>query len=190
MPIRRLEAEAIRDAVLGVSGRLDLRMYGPSIPVHLTEFMQGRGRPETSGPLDGAGRRSIYTAVRRNFLSPMMRAFDAPQPFSTVGRRSVSNVPAQALIMMNDPLIAEQSRLWARRLLSRHATDYSAAIVDIYETAFSRPPQQAEADAAYAFLVDQGRQWQLAPEEAIQDERVWADLCHVIMNVKEFIFIR
>src|SRR5262249_54545860 len=105
MPIKRLEGEAIRDSLLAVSGRLDRAPFGKSVPIHLTQFMQGRGRPKDSGPLDGNGRRSIYISVRRNFLSPMMLAFDTPNPFSTVGRRTVSNVPAQALILMNDPLV-------------------------------------------------------------------------------------
>src|SRR5262249_14703341 len=97
MPIRRLEAEIVRDAILAVSGRLDRRMYGPSVPPHLTPHMAGRGRPASSGPLDGDGRRSIYLQVRRNFLTPMFLAFDYPIPFTTMGKRSVSNVPAQAL---------------------------------------------------------------------------------------------
>ena len=84
-------------------------MYGPSVPVHLTSFMEGRGRPGQSGPLDGDGRRSLYLNVRRNFLNPMFLAFDAPVPFSTMGRRNVSNVPAQALTLMNDPLVVRRS---------------------------------------------------------------------------------
>ena len=94
-------------------------MYGPSVPVHLTSFMEGRGRPGRSGPLDGDGRRSIYLNVRRNFLNPMFLAFDAPVPFSTMGRRNVSNVPAQALTLMNDPLVVGQARLWAERVMAR-----------------------------------------------------------------------
>src|SRR6185369_16397172 len=89
---------------------------GPSVPIYLTPFMQGRGRPKESGPLDGSGRRSVYIAVRRNFLSPLMIAYDAPAPFTTVGARNSSNVPAQALILMNDPFVAEQARLWAQRV--------------------------------------------------------------------------
>src|SRR5262249_6763817 len=75
VPVRRLEAEAIRDSMLSVSGRLDLKMFGPSVAPHLTAFMDGRGRPGRSGPLDGEGRRSIYLGVRRNFLNPMFLAF-------------------------------------------------------------------------------------------------------------------
>src|SRR5262245_64560520 len=81
MPIRRLEAEAVRDAMLAVSGRLDRAMFGKGPLPNLTDFMVGRGRPGTSGPLDGAGRRSIYLNVRRNFLTPMFLAFDYPVPF-------------------------------------------------------------------------------------------------------------
>jgi hypothetical protein len=87
MRLRRLEGEAIRDAMLSISGRLDETRFGPSVPVFLTEFQDGRGRP-ASGPLDGNGRRSIYLAVKRNFLSSLLLAFDTPVPFSTVGRRA------------------------------------------------------------------------------------------------------
>jgi hypothetical protein len=83
MPVRRLEAEAVRDAILAVSGRLDRRMFGPGVTPYLTPFMQGRGRPREAGPLDGNGRRGIYLDVRRNFLTPMFLAFDYPIPFTT-----------------------------------------------------------------------------------------------------------
>ncbi len=118
MPVRRLEGEVIRDSMLAISGRLDPALFGPPVPTHLTEFMDGRGRPAASGPLDGAGRRSIYLEVRRNFVSPMMRAFDTPVPFTTIGRRTVSNVPAQSLILMNDPFVIGQAQAWARRVLA------------------------------------------------------------------------
>ena len=113
MPVRRLEAEAIRDEILAVSGRLDRNVGGPSVDVYVTEFMEGRGRP-AGGPLDGDGRRSLYIKIRRNFLSPMLLAYDMPAPSATIGRRSVSNVPAQALILMNDPFVTQQAGVWAK----------------------------------------------------------------------------
>jgi hypothetical protein len=186
--LRRLEGEAIRDAILTISGRLDRTQFGPSIPVHLTPFMQGRGRPGNSGPLDGAGRRSIYISVRRNFLSPMMLAFDTPIPFSTVGRRNVSNVPAQALILMNDPFVAEQSLAWARKLLADKDALSESRIRRMYAEAFSREPTAEERSAALAFLDSQAREHGLST--AGTDERVWADLGHVLFNVKEFVVIR
>jgi len=69
--------------------------------------MQGRGRPGASGPIDGDNRRSIYQDVRRNFLDPFMTTFDMPVPSSTVGRRTVSNVPEQGLILLNDSMVVE-----------------------------------------------------------------------------------
>jgi hypothetical protein len=184
MRVRRLEGEAVRDALLAVSGRLDAKLYGTSVPVYLTPFLEGRGRP-ASGPLDGDGRRSLYLAVRRNFLSPMLLAFDTPIPFSTVGKRTVSNVPAQALILMNDPMVHRQAHVWAKRVLARPGTARER-ITEMYMAAFSRPPTAAELDACAAFLREQaglhaGRQ---------DDPAVWADLAHTLFNVKEFIFVQ
>jgi uncharacterized protein DUF1553/uncharacterized protein DUF1549/cytochrome c len=187
--LKRLEGEAIRDAILAISGRLDRTPHGPSVPIYLTPFMQGRGRPKESGPLDGAGRRSIYIAVRRNFLSPMMLAFDTPIPFNTIGRRNVSNVPAQALILMNDPFVAEQARLWARKLLADSAASPPDRIRNMYLAAFSREPTTVETAAALTFLDQQAREYGLSSDRARSDERVWADLGHVIFNVKNFVLV-
>jgi hypothetical protein len=96
MPVRRLEGEAIRDAMLAVSGRLHPKPFGPSVVPHISKYQDGRGK-QASGPLDGDGRRSIYIQVRRNFLTPMFLAFDYPLPVSTIGSRTVSTVPSQAL---------------------------------------------------------------------------------------------
>ena len=187
--IHRLEAEAIRDAILAVSGRLDPKLGGPPVPVHLTAFMDGRGKP-AGGPLDGDGRRSIYIAVRRNFLPPMMLTFDAPIPFTTVGRRNVSNVPAQALILMNDPFVLQQAGFWAKRLVSNRNESAPEPLLDrAYREAFGRPPTPTEMAQAIEFL----RQHPAAKEKGapigLLDERAWADLCHVLFNVKEFIYL-
>jgi hypothetical protein len=175
MRVRRLEGEAIRDAMLTVSGRLNPTMYGPAIPVHLTPFQEGRGRP-ASGPLDGDGRRSIYLGVRRNFLSSFLLAFDTPSPFSTVGRRTVSNVPAQALILMNDPFVHNQAEIWAKRVLAEKASD-EQRVRGMYLDAFARPPSEPELRACLSYLG------------ATPTQRRWADLAHVLMNAKEFIFV-
>jgi hypothetical protein len=180
MNVRRLEAEAIRDALLAVSGRLEGTLYGPSVPPYLTPFMDGRGRPSASGPLDGDGRRSLYLNVRRNFLNPMFLAFDFPAPASTMGRRNVSNVPAQALALLNDPFITGQARLWAERTLGEPRQRLAA----LYETALGRPPSDQETAAGLAFLAEAALTYG-RPD----DPRAWADLCHVLINVKEFIYV-
>lgn len=177
--VRRLEGEAIRDAMLAVSGRLDRTPFGPPVPVYLTEFQQGRGRPG-SGPLDGAGRRSVYLAVRRNFLPSLLLAFDTPIPFSTVGRRSVSNVPAQALILLNDPFVHQQAELWAKRVLAAK-TSPQERVRGMYVSAFARPPEAGELQACLDYVQEQTR---LTNETA-----AWAGLAHVLFNTKEFIYL-
>jgi len=171
--------------MLAVSGRLDTAMYGPSVPIYLTPFMQGRGRPKESGPLDGVGRRSVYITVRRNFLSPLMTAYDTPAPFTTVGARNSSNVPAQALILMNDPFVAEQAQLWAKGVLADTHLSTRDRIQNMYVVAFSREPTVTEASDALAFLDRQAAAYGCSTD----DERVWSDLAHVLFNSKEFVFV-
>ena len=176
-PPKRLEGEAIRDTLLAISGKLDKTQEGPPVPIHLTDFMEGRGRPADSGPLDGDGRRSIYVSVRRNFLSPFMSTFDTPAPFSTMGRRNVSNVPAQALILMNDPFVAQQARNWAERSLDVEE-DSEKRIKWMYESAFGRLPTENEFKVSMEFVGDS------------TDVKTWTDFAHALINTKEFIFLR
>ena len=184
MPLKRLEGEAIRDSILAVSGQLNRTPFGPSVAIHLTEFMQGRGRPGVSGPLDGNARRSLYISVRRNFLSPMMLAFDTPNPFSTVGRRTVSNVPAQALILMNDPFVIQQASHWAAAITSDSGLSTNEQRIDrMYRQAFGRAPTQAETADALAFLDAQNA------AQPGQERDAWNHLCHVMFNLKEFVFV-
>ncbi|MEE3297765.1 MAG: DUF1553 domain-containing protein, partial [Planctomycetota bacterium] len=184
MPILRLPAEAIRDKVLAVSGRLDRRLFGKGVMVHITEFMRGNRSPGGSGPVDGNGRRSIYTEVRRNHLPAMLLAFDRPVPFMTMGKRVLSNSPAQALILLNDPFVHQQVDIWSKRLLAQDGLDDTALLRQAYGTAFHRAPRAVEVAAAVEFLKEQGR---LYPQDS--RVRAWKDLLHTLMNVKEFIFI-
>jgi hypothetical protein len=182
MHLKRLEGEAIRDSMLTISGRLDQTPGGPSVPVFITNFMDGRGKP-ASGPLDGNGRRTVYVATKRNFLSPMMLAFDTPIPFSTMGRRNVSNVPAQSLVLMNDPFVVQQAALWAKSLPPAAAPQDRLRLM--YAAAFARQPSPEETEDALAFLKEQATALNCPPEDA----RPWADLAHVLFNAKEFIHI-
>ena len=174
MPVRRLEAEDLRDSILAVSGRLDRKLGGPSVPVHLTSFMEGRGRPGVSGPLDGDGRRSLYLEVRRNFLTPFLQAFDFPTPFTTIGRRSVSNVPAQALALMNDPFVQEQAESWTERLLAEPLSA-EARIRRAYLEAYGRTPDAREQIILRDFLAQGG---------------TWRELLHGLLLAQEFQYVR
>jgi hypothetical protein len=206
--IRRLEGEVLRDSMLALSGRLDLSMFGPPVKVHLTPFMTGFGRPKESGPLDGANRRSIYQEVRRNYIASMMLAFDTPPPSGTIGRRNVSNVPAQALIMMNEPFVAEQAKSWAERLLegsgfgvqgsagstkdevqrTKEVEDRAARRINLlYHEALARPPSGEELRIAIEFVKAQAAEYGESPLD--DSVAAWADLCHTLFNAKEFFFV-
>ena len=175
--VQRLEAEAIRDAILAVSGQLDRKMGGPSVMPYLTEHMIGRGRPGSSGPLDGSGRRSIYMGVRRNFLNPLFVAFDYPTPFTTIGRRGTSNVPAQALVLLNNPFAIQQAEIWSKAT----ASSPEERVRKMYITAFGRTATEAELSAALAFVAEQTKE--------SSEPQAWADFAHTLFNAKEFLFI-
>lgn len=189
MPVKRVEAEIIRDSILAISGRLDRTLMGPSVPTHLTAFMEGRGRPGASGPLDGNGRRSIYLEVRNNFLAPMMRTFDAPIPFTTVGKRTASNVPAQSLVLMNDPFIREQATLWAGRIARAPGKSSEERIQRLFMEACGRSASRLEIQQVQAFLAEQAAELGLAPGSEDSSSELWSDLCHALLNAKELVYV-
>jgi hypothetical protein len=177
VPVRRLEAEAIRDAMLQLSGRLDPKLYGPSVMPHISAYQDGRGKPP-SGPLDGDGRRSIYIQVRRNFLTPMFLAFDHPLPISAIGNRTASVVPSQALMLLNNEFVLQQARLWAQRTM-REGLGPEDLVAALYRDAFAREPKVTEQIAALDYLRQHG-----------DNEESRADLCHVLFNTAEFSYVQ
>jgi len=191
MPVQRLEAESIRDAILAVAGSLNPKILGPSVPPHISAYQDGRGKPE-SGPLDGNGRRSIYIQVRRNFLTPMFMAFDYPLPISAIGRRGVSTVPSQALMLMNNEFVARQSEAWAQRVLQADAVPEN--VVDkMFLTAFGRPASVKEIKETLDFAKEQRMRHAALAADASESQikqGVWADVAHVLFNSAEFIYVR
>ena len=196
LPVRRLDAEQIRDAMLVASGTLDRTVGGLSVPARLTEHMQGRGRPGKSGPVDGARRRSLYLETRRNFLDPFMQAFDQPTPATTCGRRHSSNVPAQALALMNSELVHLMAGRWAETLLPADAAGepVSAArnrerVAGLWLSAFSRAPREDEVLMALEFLA--AERASSADQPASTRERAaYTALAHALFASKEFVFLR
>jgi hypothetical protein len=112
-----------------------------------------------------------------------MLVFDMPIPFSTMGRRNQSNVPAQSLMLMNDPFVFAQAVRWAERLPADLPSDKK--LEGMYLAAFARPPGPEEMAEADAFIREQASH--LAA--SLEDPRVWADLAHVLFNAKEFIYL-
>ena len=184
-PVRRLEAEAIRDSMLSVSGSIDPTIGGPGVTPHISEYQDGRGKPE-SGPLDGLGRRSVYVQVRRNFLPPLFLAFDYPLPISTAGRRGVSAVASQALLMLNNEFVNGQAAKWAGKTLDEHG-ETEDRIRSMYLQAFGRAPVESEFAEITGFLSDQAT---ARGGTNVDELGVWTDLAHVMFNTAEFVFVR
>ena len=188
MTVKRLEGEVIRDSLLALGGNLDATMYGPSVQAYVAPFEQNRRSP-ASGPMDGNRRRTVYLEVRRNHLLPMVMAFDAPVPDTTIGARTVSNLPAQALIMMNDPFVLAQARVWCERMLASEPPDLDTLVERLYQEALTRAPRDDERGALGAFVQSQAALYGISEGEVWKDRRVLTDLCHTIFMLKEFIYI-
>ncbi|HBJ84359.1 MAG TPA: hypothetical protein DDZ88_10920, partial [Verrucomicrobiales bacterium] len=133
--IRRLEAEAIRDSIVTLSGKLDTTLYGESAD-------------------HGDPRRSIYIKVIRNSLNPFLTTFDSPVPFSTRGKRDTTNVPAQSLTLLNDPRVIDWSRSWASYVVYalKDRTD-DLRIRQMFREAFSRDATDDEVKQSLAYLT-------------------------------------
>jgi hypothetical protein len=191
--LRRIEAEAIRDAVLSTSGRLNLKMGGPSVfPPIPAQVLHGQSRPGDgwgkSEPSESS-RRSVYVFVKRSLPLPILEVFDSADTGQTCSRRNVTTIAPQALSMLNSEFLAGESRSFAERVLREAGSDPRAQVERAYRLALARAPSPSEAGTAAALLA---RQRELAsgpggPEEA---ERVaLSSLCLVILNLNEFLYL-
>ena len=112
-----------------------------------------------------------------------------PVPFQAMGRRNVTNVPAQALTLMNDPFVSEQATLWAKKTLSDSSATSEQCIDRMYHEAFSRGPDASEVTAGLQFLSEQAKRYGKDIDDEPKFEAVWADFAHALINTKEFIFV-
>jgi hypothetical protein len=184
-PVRRLEAEAIRDAMLTVSGEVDLKMYGPGVTVYYTAKTEGGG---PKGPLDGERRRSVYQRIRRNAANPFLEAFDAPKPVSTRGRRDATNVPAQSLTLLNDPFVIDQSTKWAKALM-KDGRSRDERVKAMIAQALGRPASDEDLAGSRDFLLELAAEHSIPPQDLQSSERVWQDFAQSLFCLKEFIYV-
>jgi hypothetical protein len=208
-----MEGEAIRDSMLFVGGVLNSKMGGPSIHAPLPAGADGgpgapyagragRGAAAKGDPAE-ANRRSIYIFVQRNMVYPMLDAFDAPNPQETCSRRFRSVIPSQALMMMNDALVADWARALAGRVLNDSGLSLDQQVDRAYRLAFSRPPAAEERKAVVEFL---DRQSTLFAERQARNETLavpnalpagieparaaaFVDFCHALINSNEFLYV-
>ena len=182
MSPRRLEAEALRDAIFAVSSQLDLsRPRGSTVTALGDRLVRDIVLDKLNPP---SNHRSVYLAVIRDYPPKFFELFDFPSPDMVSGRRSLTTVPLQDLFLQNDSTIIELARSAARRLTTEFADD-SLRIDNSFERTLSRPPTDTERRAVLAFLekvrADLGNQ-----EEPDPDIGPWAGLFEAIFGSAEF----
>jgi hypothetical protein len=182
---RRLEAEAIRDAILAVSKQLDLeRPIGSTVTPLGDQLVRGIPTDKIQPP---SNRRSVYLPVVRDYLPELFDLFDFPSPSLVSGRRSVTNVPSQALYLRNSTFVAEQSKHAAERLLAtKEATDDAARADLAMQWALARNITDAERDGALQ-LVQQIRNAE--PKDTNREVDAWAAWFHTLFTTAEFRFL-
>jgi hypothetical protein len=155
-PYRRLEAEAIRDAMLAVSGRLDATMYGPSVyPEIPRDALAAHSDPDKVWkPFDerAASRRTVYATVKRSLVVPMLEVLDFCDTAQSTPRRGTTSVAPQALTLLNGDFVNSQTRHFAARLLREAVDDPSRQVERAYWLALGRPPSDDERAEMLAYL--------------------------------------
>ncbi len=169
--LRRLEAEAIRDAMLAVSGQLDRTMSGP-------------------GTLDASSRRrSIYLTVKRNQRIPMMRSFDTPDAIQGIGRRPTTTVAPQALLMMNNSHVHAYAQALASRLHSGSDQTPDELIQAGFLTALARPADSQELQQIREFLAQQTVTYEESGYADASRLHAIKDFCQLLISSDEFIYV-
>jgi hypothetical protein len=185
----RLEGEAIRDSILEASGRLNLKMGGPGVFPPLPAGVVTRGGWKKQEDPSEADRRSVYVFVRRNTRYPMFEVFDMPDTHESCPRRNATVTAPQALELLNNELVLD----WARSLAARVSNDTGLTpegqVDRAWRFVYSRPATAAERKEALEFLERQRAMLgaRMPAEEA--QKAALADLCHMLVNSNEFLYV-
>ncbi len=192
--IRRLEAEVLRDSVLAASGNLNTQLFGagikPRMRAELITASQRNKWPELKTENPTLWRRSVYIYVKRQLLFPMMELFDSPTTTDSCSVRPASVVPTQSLILMNDEFMEDQAAYLARRARSQTNQQLTEVVERCYRLTLSRSPSASRLNRSLGFVEQQLAQYKQdgISSEAARHKAV-TDLCHVLLNSSEFIFI-
>jgi hypothetical protein len=166
--VRRLEAEAVRDTLLAVSGKLDRTLGGPPLRKPGEDAMSAR--------------RAVYLMTNRSDKTGLRFLFDAADPENIVDQRTVSTVAPQSLFLMNDPFMLEQTRALADRLMAPEGRTPEQRIGQAYELLYGRPATPRETALGRGFLEAHG---------AGEKERraAWLEYCQVLLCANELIYV-
>jgi hypothetical protein len=189
--LRRLESEAVRDAILAVSGRLDRTLGGAPIPVEPRSdgsfVVKQDGLPTPTSQY----RRSLYLLARRNYHPTLLAVFDQPHMTTNCTHRAASAVVLQSLTMLNDQFVLEQAEQTAARVSQQAKTD-DERIAASFHVVLGRAPSAMETGLCREALEKEAafhRQGDpnCPPEEA--SRRALVRLCHTLLNTSEFLYI-
>ncbi len=186
-PLRRLEAEALRDSILAVAGRLDRSLEGP--PVMLDVSPDGLQVAAEAG----ANRRSVYLLARRTWPLTFMGTFDFPNIDTTCTRRVPSATPLQSLALMNSEFVVDNAAAAARRamdLVAATPKDVQALVRATYMLLLAREPTEDETDLAREHLGQQQQLYARANASAQEAfEKSVESLAHMLISSNEFLYV-
>jgi hypothetical protein len=186
-PRRRLDAEAIRDTLLVLGDNLDLSAPGPHpFPSQDTwDFTQHK----PFKAVYESRHRSVYLMTQRIQRHPYLAIFDGADPSTSTAARMNSTTPLQALFLLNDPLVHEQSQRIAARILS-HSPDLKARVNHTYELFFARTAKEEEIDSARQFLANAAKM--LEENASATDQRkaeAWQAYARALFRLNEFVYL-
>jgi len=180
--VRRLDAEAVRDAILATAARLDESMGGPYVPTS----RDGLGEVVVTAGAAGVNRRSLYLQQRRSQTLSLLGVFDSPSLVVNCVQRPVSTIPLQSLSLLNSPFLREQSEHFAARLAHEVGADTTQRLDRSFLLAYGREPTVAERAAASEFLNTQRATYGDDPQ---RDELAWIDYCQMLLASSGFLYV-
>jgi hypothetical protein len=203
----RLEAEMVRDNALDISGLLSLKMGGPSVkpyqPAGYWDALNFPTRTYEADKGENQYRRGLYTWWQRTFVHPSLLAFDAPTREEATCERTQSNIPQQALVLLDDPTYVEAARVFAARILREGGATTTDRLNFAFETALNRAPRPQEAKILTALFEKHLREYTADKESArklvstgdsevpkgldVSELAAWTSVSRVILNLSETI---
>lgn len=189
LPYRRLNVEAIRDAMLSASGQLNPTMYGPSMYPEVPKgALEGNSDPDKVWKASDereASRRTIYAFVKRSLVVPMIEVLDFCDTTRSAPKRMITNTAPQALALLNGDFANKQSAHFADRLIREAGDDPAKRIDHAYRLALCRPATPAEIETLTQYLDSEAK----TIGGASADRRALARITRVIFNLNEFVYV-
>jgi hypothetical protein len=188
---RRLDAEAIRDAILTASGQMQTNPPQGSVVANIGDGNIGKGRKPGMLSNVKADYRSVYLPIVRDFTPEVLEIFDFAEPSLVVAGRDVTNVPSQALYLMNNSFVREQAAAMSKRILGTQIS-YPERITLAYELALSRPPSADERKRADRYLLDEARGLIPVKKGNTNDaaDLSWSTFCQALFACAEFRYLQ